>query len=411
MNNTKRRRILYIEKPVFVGGSITGLYETIRALDKHLYEPVMMFYGPNPYREKFQKLGVQVILLSDKPPSDVQVVSTRDIAATLSRAWRGLGHAYRTAKEGYLIARKDRPLARKVARIIHDQKIDLVHHNNSLPGNRATIMAAKMAGVPQISHVRILHNFGMWERHLAQSVDKFIYMSSAIEKHYLERGIPAEQGQVIYDPFDLDLFDKMNHCPELRAEFGVSEQDCMVSNVGRLDWWKGHDYFLKAIGQVAQTHPNVKALIVGEPDTTALSQDYYKSLKQIVADYDIANNVIFTGFRTDIPRVMSASEIVIHSASEPEPFGRVVVEAMAAGRPVVATAAGGVLDIVKDKETGLLVPPKDVASMAQAIGQLLENREQAQIMGRLARQDVERRFSVEQHIGAIQQVYKTLFAA
>jgi len=411
MINTKRRRILYIEKPVFVGGSITGLYETIRALDKRLYEPVMMFYGPNPYREKFQDLGVQVILLSDEPPLDAQVVSTRDIAVSLSRYWSGLGDAYRTAKEGYLIARKDRPFARKVARIIRDEKIDLVHHNNSLPGNRATIIAAKLAGVPQVSHVRMLHSFGLWERHLAKSVDKFIYMSSAIEKHYLARGIPVTQGQVIYDPFNLDLFDKLNHSAELRTEFGVSEQDCLVSNVGRLDWWKGHDYFLNAIGQVAQTHPNVKALIVGEPDTTLLSQEYYRSLKQIVTDLEISDNVIFTGFRNDIPRVMSASEIIVHSASEPEPFGRVVVEAMAAGRPVIATAAGGVLDIVKDKETGLLVPPKDAGSMAQAIQQLLENREQAQTMGRLARQDVERRFSVEQHIRTIQQVYRELFAA
>ena len=90
----------------------------------------------------------------------------------------------------------------------------------------------------------------------------------------------------------------------------------------------------------------------------------------------MSDRVILTGVRSDIPRIMAASDIVVHSASEPEPFGRVIVEAMAAGRPVVATAAGGVLDIIEDQVTGLLVPSKNVTLMAKAIQQFLQNEEQ-----------------------------------
>lgn len=408
MSDSKRRRILYIEKPPFVGGSVIGLYETVRGLDKDFYEPVVLFHGPNPYREKFQALGVRVIVLNEQLPAPGAAVSGRDIAATLSRYGRWLGDAYRTAKEAYLLARKDRPLARQVAQLIRAEKIDLVHHNNSLPGNRASIMAAKMAGVPQVCHVRMLHAFGFWERLLARSVKAFIYMSSAIERHYVKLGIPKSQGRVIYDPFDWRVYAGANHAEELRAEFSLTDEDWLISNVGRLDWWKGHDYFVEALGMVIGSYPHVKALIVGEPDATPLSQAYDAKLRRRVAELNLSDKVIFTGFRADIPAIMAASEIVIHSSSEPEPFGRVIVEAMAAGRPVIATAAGGVLDIVRDQETGLLVPPKDVTAMAEAMRQLLQDRDGAQRMGQRARAEVAQRFTIEQHIAAVQQVYEEM---
>ena len=407
MKKTKHR-ILYIEKPAFVGGSITGLYETIHGLDRDRFEPVVLFHGPNPYREKFHALGVEVIVLNNDLPSGIQQVSTRDIAASLSRFGDWLGDAYRIAKQAQVMWRKDRPLAVRVAEIIREAKIDLIHHNNSLPGDRETIWAGKMAGIPQISYIRVLHDFGFWERRLARSVNLFIYMSQAIEKHYLARGISASQGRVIYDSFDLQTDIHSNHRQALRSEFGVAEQGWVISNIGRLDWWKGHEYFVEAIGQAIKSTPNIKALIVGEPDATALSQSYYQKIQEQVQRLGLVDHVIFTGFRTDIPEIMAASDIIVHSASEPEPFGRVAVEAMTAGRPIVATAAGGILEIVKDQETGLLVPPKDATAMAEAIHYLSENRERAVEMGRAGRLDAERRFSLDKHIASIQEVYEQL---
>jgi glycosyltransferase involved in cell wall biosynthesis len=100
----------------------------------------------------------------------------------------------------------------------------------------------------------------------------------------------------------------------------------------------------------------------------------------------------------------------VHSSSEPEPFGRVIVEAMAAGRPVVATAAGGVLDIIEDQVTGLLVPPKNATLMAKAIQQLFQNRDQAEMIGQRAQQEAKRRFSVEQHVKAVQRIYQKILS-
>lgn len=401
----KRPRILYIEKPAVVGGSVVSLYELVRGLDTSLYEPIVLFYGPNPYRERFRALGVKVITLNEQAPTATPPTgSQRDIAASLNRYSNWLATGYRTAKQVYLLVRDDWPMAQRVARLIKDEAIDLVHDNNSL--HQDAVIAARLAGVPQVCHVRTLSQLSVVERYLARSVSTFIYISKAVERVYRNMGIPAGGGQVVYNPIDVEVFGQTDGVAELRAEFGLADQDRLISNVSRLDWWKGHDDFLRAMAEVTRSLPNAKALIVGASDSMPQNQTYHQRLQQLVTELGLSNHVVFTGFRTDIPRIMAASDVVVHSASEPEPFGRVIVEAMAAGRPVVATAAGGVLDIVEDQVTGLLVPPRNAILMAQAIRHLLQDREQARIIGQRAQQCAKERFSVEQHVTAIQRIYQ-----
>jgi len=410
--NPKRHRILYVEKPALVGGSVISLYELVSGLDTSLYEPIVLFYGPNPYREQFRALGVKVITLSEQAPSATPSAGPqRDIAASLSRYGNWLATGYRAAQKVYIATRRDWPMAQRVAHLIRGKAIDLVHHNNSLRGNRATVMAARLDGVPQVCHVRLLlPQLSLVERYLARSVNAFIYISKAVERSCRNQGIPADRGQVVYNPINVEVFGQPDGVGELRAEFGLAAQDQLISNIGRLDWWKGHEYFLQAMAEVIQSQPKTKALIVGEPDSSRLSQAYYQRLQQLVTDLQLSNHVIFTGFRTDIPRIMATSDIVVHSSSEPEPFGRAIVEAMAAGRPVVATAAGGPLDIIEDQVTGLLVPPQNAALMAKAIQQLLQNHEQATMIGQRAQQVAKERFSVKQHVTAVQRIYQKILA-
>ena len=120
--------------------------------------------------------------------------------------------------------------------------------------------------------------------------------------------------------------------------------------------------------------------------------------------------MIFTGFRRDVRRILSALDVVVLSSSAPEPFGRVVIEGMAAGKPVVATAAGGVPEIITDGVDGLLVPAKDSKAMARAITWLLSNPECAKKMGAAARQRVVQDFTVTLHVAKIQSVYDAILA-
>jgi glycosyltransferase involved in cell wall biosynthesis len=128
----------------------------------------------------------------------------------------------------------------------------------------------------------------------------------------------------------------------------------------------------------------------------------------MVTNLGLSHRVIFTGFRRDIPQIMKVSNVIVHSASKPEPLGRVVAEAMMAGRPVIATNAGGVVDSVINDFNGKLVPLKDASAMAEAICDLLADQVLAQRLGQQAQQFVKKRFSVKKHVEAIQNIYSNI---
>jgi glycosyltransferase involved in cell wall biosynthesis len=377
----------------------------VKGLDTSLYEPYVLFHGPNHYCAQFEALGAKVILLNDlRPPTPPHSISSR------LRETIGSEFVYRATRPLRRLVRRDLPIARRLSRLIREEGIDLVHLNSHLLSDRDAAIGARLAGVPQVCHVRWLHDYSAtsteyWiDRALSRWVSRFIYMSKAIEKTYLDLGVPPSKGEVIDDPFELTEPLRESRAREVRSEFGLDDGERLVTNVGRVVEWKGHDYFVRAFAKVARSMPNVRAMIVGGADDGA----YYDSLRQMVADLGLSGRVIFTGFRHDVDRIMAASDVIVHSSSMPEPFGRVVVEAMASGRPVVGTAAGGVPEIVEDGVTGLLVPPRDEARMAESIERLLENASWANSVGERGRQYVRTRFTVARHVAAVQCIYDSI---
>jgi len=403
---TKRRRILYVQG-ASAGGAVISLYELIRSLDTNVYEPIVLFHRPSAHGQQFEAIGAKVMVLRGTPLVSQVTGVVKGMAAGIRSYGRWADAGYNTGRSIYLTLR-DAPTIWRVARLIKDEAVDLVHQSNSLSGNRATIIAARLAAVPQLCHVRGLDQLSQFEWYLARYIKTFIYISKAVERCYLDQGILPDQGQVIYNPIDVEAFTDTDSAPALRAEFGLDSQERLICNVGNISWWKGQDDFLHAMAEVIQAQPRTKALLVGEVFSSPVNQAYYQKLRRLVAELGLANHVIFTGFRSDIPRIMAASDVIVHSSSEPEPFGRVVAEGMAAGRPVIATAGGGVLDLIKDHVTGLLVPLKTPALMAKAMLELLENPGHAKRIGQQAQQHVRERFSSIRHATAVQQIYQQI---
>jgi len=397
----ERHRVLYVQKPKG-GGSATGLYELVRCLDRDRVDPTVLFYEPNEYCDAFAELGAKVLVLNDGPGAPGN--GSARLSSSLGRLMtpsHGLGQFKR-------LVRLDWPLARRIAEVIRAEEVDLVHNNDNPRGDRASMIAARMAHVPQVSHVRFLPQYYRPIDHrLARFVKFFIYMSEAIEEHYRnEVGVPASMGRVIYDPFDLDTFrNGVQGARAVREEFGLAPDDPLITNVGRLVPWKGQDVFSEAFSRIVARLPRARALIVGSPPPNRVGEEYHRRLRGIVERLQLQDHVMFTGFRKDIPEILAASDVVVHSATSPEPFGRIVVEALAAGRPTVATAAGGVPEIVEHEKTGLLVPPGDAERMAEAIEALLRDPDAAARMGSAARRDVAVRFARGRFSRAIQHIY------
>jgi len=411
MNNKENRiRILYIQK-TGRGGSVISLYELLRELDTDIYEPFVLFQEKNYHYNQFQKLGIKLYHIDRKSNSEFNPKQTnRDIAKALNHYSNFLSTGYREAKQIYLTLKNELPHISKIYSIIKNEKINVVHHNSNFFKNRLSVLVAKFLNIPQIGHMRMFHSLTLIDQYLVRHINFFIYISKAIEDWYLKQGIHQKKGSVIYNPFKIiNSRSKVNNST-IRKELGISNEDFLICNISRIDWWKGHKYFIDAVDQVLKFNRNVKALIVGSVDPTNKCQKYYQNLLKQVEKLNLSNHIFFTGYRNDIYDIMQASDVIIHSASEPEPFGRVIVEGMLAGRPVIATDAGGVKDIIDDQVSGLLVPPKNEDAMAKAIQFIMQNPEGSQQIAKNGRRIAKSRFSAYEHVNKVQNLYQRVLA-
>jgi glycosyltransferase involved in cell wall biosynthesis len=182
-----------------------------------------------------------------------------------------------------------------------------------------------------------------------------------------------------------------------------------VALIGVLAPWKGQDVFLRAIANLVEEFPFLQAEIVGdEIYATKGHAGIRRSLEKLSAELGLVDRVRFTGWVEKLWPVLSRTDVVVHASTEPEPFGRVLIEAMAAGKPVVATHAGGVPEIVESGSTGLLVPAKDPGALARANGALLSDPDRRRRMGAAGRARVEKHFTIEQQIRSIESIYRRI---
>src|SRR6266487_2334054 len=168
---------------------------------------------------------------------------------------------------------------------------------------------------------------------------------------------------------------------QLRAALRIPEGATLVVLAGRLQRWKGVHVFIEAAAQVARRRPEAHFLVVGGT-LFGLEKRYDHELRARVASLGLDRTVTFAGHRSDVDRFFAAADVVVHASIEPEPFGMVLVEAMAWGKPVIASDSGGPREIVRHGETGLLVPPNDPALLARALVTLIEDSELRDRMGK-----------------------------
>ncbi len=388
------KRVLIVDQAPNLGGTLFGMYELVRMLDRDRYEPVIAFCERHPMEDRFRDLGAEVVHLIEGTPPRRRTMKPRDDRASLIN---GLATLTR-----YEIA-----CARGVARIIRSHDIDLVHHNNHLPRDRSGVLATALRRTPQICHIHNLRKLSPEVRFAARFVDRFVYMSKAIEQVYLECGIAPERGTVIYD--GIEAPPPVDDVGATRAELGIDASDFVVANIGRIDTWKGHDVFVRAVASLVPRIPRIKALIAGEVSDTARRAGFDVDLVRLVEELGV--DVVFAGFRDDVPRLMAASDVVVHSATEPEPFGRVIAEGMIAGRPVIATNAGGVPEIIDDGVSGLLVPCGDVSGLADAMAYLHDHPIEARSLAEEGRKRAIERFAPERFASEMMAVYDDVLRA
>ncbi len=394
------------------GGSITGLLDLVRSLDRARIRPIVAFLTPNVFLAEFEALGVAVHVLTNPvggaPIAEPDPVELQRAGATPVRRRRwGAGRSQLRPVLSRLV-RRDWPAAKALRRIIRAEGVDLIHANNDVLSNRDAVIASVLTRTPLVVHVRWLHVYthdASWALDflLARRARRVIFMSRAIARSCRPLHIAAPRQVVLDDPFEPGDF-AVDESPRLRTELGLDPSSRVVLHIARIVPWKGQHVLVEAMEEVLVTEPAAVAVFVGAP-TDADGREYGERLRRMAAESGLEDRVVFAGVRRDVPALLALADVVVHSSTTAEPFGRVVVEAMASGRPIVAADEGGVPEIVEHGRTGLLIPPRDSHALAAALISLLADPASAAAIGRRAQAEVRRRFSLERHGDALARIY------
>ncbi|MGD0336690.1 MAG: GT4 family glycosyltransferase PelF [Candidatus Omnitrophota bacterium] len=280
--------------------------------------------------------------------------------------------------------------------IIRKEEIDIVHARSRVPAWVA-FFACRLT-----RRVFITTCHGYYSRHAFSFVmgwaKRVIVLSNIIGRHMIDDfGVPAERVRLVPRSVDLEKF-KFTYPDEKR------QSDFNVGIIGRITPLKGHSYFIKAMAHVARAVPGLKIWIIG--DAPASRQAYKEQVQVLVKRLGLGNCTQFLGTQRDIPEILSHLDAVVLSTVTHEAFGRVIVEAQAAGVPVVATSVGGVVDIIDDGKTGLLVPPAEPQAMAEAVMKIFKDPALARELAECAYKKVKEKYSVELMVKNTLEVYK-----
>jgi glycosyltransferase involved in cell wall biosynthesis len=269
-------------------------------------------------------------------------------------------------------------------------------------------------------------------RRLTPRMDHLIAVSRAIVRKLEEERRVGAPISLIYNGVDLARYSEQAACPTLLHEYGIAPDAPIVGVVARLEPEKGHPTLLDAWPAVLDTVPNAHLLVVGEGSQRELLEAQAASLELLSASpalipsapthastppsqvihgwasnsrrRHMAPSVTFTGRRDDVPAVTAALDVAV-LPSYREAQGLSILEAMALSRPVVASAVGGIPEMIDDGRTGLLVPPRDPDALAKAITRVLSDHEFAEKIGRGGHDLVHERFCVEQMVRAVETIY------
>jgi len=301
----------------------------------------------------------------------------------------------------------------KLYRLMRRQKPHIVHTHTATAGLLGRL-AARLAGVPVIVHTfhghvlrgyfgPILSEGLVWmERFLARLSDRIVTVSEGQRRELAGYGVaPLEKITVVPLGFELEsLLACESHRGELRRELGLADDNKLVGIVARLVPIKNHRLFLQAAQVVAEAVPQARFLVVGDGELR-------EELEAYACDLGLDGKILFTGWRRDLARLYADLDVVaLTSINEGTPVS--LIEALAAGVPVVATAVGGVPDVVVEGETGYLVEAGDVEGMAEAIIELLRNPKKAREMGMAGRKAVYPKFSAQTLIANVEGLYAQL---
>jgi glycosyltransferase involved in cell wall biosynthesis len=323
----------------------------------------------------------------------------------LSQKLEGEGVPVTVAKSS---AWYDPKILKEMIRLVRREKVDLIHSHladqnfysclaGRATGTKTAVTYHGLPGAAESGDFRgTTKSFVV--RHWA---DEVVVVSDYLRRSLEALKFPADRITRIHNGVSIERFDLPKQ-GKIREELGYRNGISLIGMIANMRESKGYEYFVQAARHVANLHPHVRFVAVGEIDKTI-----GEKMGTLVQQMALQDHFLFLGFREDIPAILKDLDVFVLS-SVSEGFSLATVEAMAAGKPVIATRSGGPQEIIDDGYTGILVPPADSNALAARILELLENPQRAQELARAGRSKAARMFSVEKMVSDYEALYDGL---
>jgi len=292
----------------------------------------------------------------------------------------------------------------RLIRLIHRAK-PVIIHSFLFQANILGRFAATIYRVPvNISSLRVMEmehaSHAPIDRLSSFLVTRYSAVCQAVKDHAVRLlDIPREKICTIYNGIDPRSYEDQDGS-SLRRQLGIENSRKVIGAVGRLCRQKGMDVLIRALPELVHAFPGLKCIITGDGPQR-------KILEALAEGLELGDSVVFVGERSDIPQIMAALDVFV-LPSRWEGMPNAVMEAMAAARPVIATAVGGCPELIEPGRNGILVPPEDHKALAQAITKILQDSHRAREMGKAGRQKISQTFTINTMVRENQDMYKSL---
>jgi glycosyltransferase involved in cell wall biosynthesis len=363
----ERVRVVEVMATGTNGGAQEHVYNLVNRLDRDFYDVSVVSLSPGSAVRRLQRAGFHVTVIDAADDAIATAALTAHLADIRPDVIHN--HMYRAEVVGTKAA------------------IALGEAGHRRPWVVSTVHSSRIRSPEDQAELR----------RLTPDMDHLVVVSRAIDEKVVAEGRTGAPRTLIYNGVDLERYDHQEPCCTLREEYGMDADAEIVGVVGRLELEKGHPTLLEAWPLVLAEMPCAYLVIVGEGSRQ-------EALHQIAREQGVERHVIFTGRRDDIPAITAALDVAV-LPSYREAQGLTILEAMALGRPVVASNVGGIPEMIEDGVTGLLVPPHDPPALASAIVRLLGDHQLADMLGRAGHDQVHERFCIQLMVNAVQALY------
>jgi len=393
-------RVLYCEGNTdgTIGGSYYSLLYLVEGLRATRYQPFVVFHREHALLPRFAQACPQVYVIPKAPPIQLlaQHSSLNRLHPVLTAPVLLLQRALNSVKFLTIVIRH--------ARFLRTHAIALLHLNNSVTRTHDWMLAAWLTRTPCVVHERGINDrFPFLARFFAPRVSAVICISDAVRENLIKHRVAQGNLRVIPNGLDPTRIVPRRDAEEVRRALRIDERRRVIGLIGNIKEWKGQEIVIRALPAIAAKVPGVVCLFVGTASDS--DRDYKNRLQDLIAQLRVEEYVIFTDYWENVADVLNLMEVSIHASTLPEPFGRVLLEAMAMKKPVVGSRSGAVPEIVEHGVTGFTFAPGNPSELASHVIQLLDHPTTARAFGEAGYARLLERFHITENVSQTLRLY------